>query len=67
MVTIMGVVLSFFFVLTIPGWFALRRYREWRDTPGAPTPWPFYVGAVYVFAVAVLAVVLLLTCAVGRC
>jgi len=28
---VIGVVFAFFFFFTIPGWYALRAYRQWRD------------------------------------
>jgi hypothetical protein len=57
-VTIVGVVWMFMLLLTIPGWFALRSYRRWRDTSDATgLPWPFYFGAfLLAFAIVYLGI-----------
>jgi hypothetical protein len=34
---VVGVIGSFFFLLTIPGWFALAHYRKWKRNE-IPTP-----------------------------
>jgi hypothetical protein len=51
---VLGVTWSFFFLLTIPGWLALGRYRKWKSgdipTPRLLIGWGYAVAGLLVLA-----------------
>lgn len=52
---VLGVVWSFFFLLTIPGWIALSHFRKWKrneiGTPYGLIWWGYGFGAVVVLGI----------------